>query len=373
MWFLFGLVTLVLAVVAALKLRARSAWRGIGDSVTVDGQSLRYEHGTRVHKNRVHARLWGVTAPPGYDFRLHPEGWLDRLGRSLGVNAERSVGDRDFDEAIFIESDDERLVAALRGAPALRARILDLQRQLMIAGFSNCTWQAAGGRLWLEASGEADPLPELTAGIVATLDALVRALPATNASSRLRGDPFVRRALLLLALNVGFVVLAIATLLRVMPGRTDLLEPWSLFSAMLVPGLVLGGAYLVVAARWLRNSARAHRVLAEILVLGVPAIVVGGYGLAREANITFDTSAPGWRVVEQASTSHRTYRCGRRNRRTCHEYVLRLPSGIDGEGQPRGLDLDRATFDRLPVQGPVAIDVRPGALGFAWVADVRGG
>jgi hypothetical protein len=108
-------------------------------------------------------------------------------------------------------------------------------------------------------------------------------------------------------------------------------------------------------------------------LLGVPAIVVGGHGLAREANITFDTSAPGWRVAEQASTSHRTYRCGRRNRRTCHEYLLHLPSGIDGEGQPRVLDLDRATFDRLPAQGPVAIDVRPGTLGFAWVADVRAG
>lgn len=373
MWFLFGLLTLVLAVVAALKLRARSAWRGIGDSVLVERKPLRYEHGTREHNHRVDGRLWGVAGPPGFDFRLHPEGWLDRLCRILGASAERSVGDPDFDRAVFIESDDERLVAALRAQPELRARMLGIQGRLAQEGSARCTWQSAGGRLWLETRGKAEPLPELTTEIVATLHALAHALRATHVSGTPGGDPFVRRALLLLALNAGFLVLAIATLFRVTQGRTDVLEPWPMFVAVLVPGLAVGGAYLVVAARWLRSSARAHRVLAEILVLGLPSIVVGGYGLAREANIAFETGAPGWCVVGQASTSHRTYRCGRRSRRTCHAYALHLPSGIDGEGTPRILHLDRATFRRLPAQGPVTLDVRPGALGFAWVADVRGG
>ncbi len=340
--------------------------------VAVAGKRLQYQFGTREHKQRVVARLWGVAAPAGYDFRLHTEGWFDRACHRLGVNAERSVGDPEFDRMIFIESDDERLVSALRGAPALRARMLELQRQLSFKGLLKCSWESAGGRLWIEARGGAEASPELTGEIVATLQELARALPTTHASTR-NGDAFVRRALLLLAMNAGFLALAIATLIRVSQGRTDLLDPWAMFWALLPAGLVLATVYIVTGARWLRSSARAHRVLAELLFLGVPAIVVGAYGLAREANIAFDASTPGWRVVDQASTSQRTYRCGRRNRRTCHAYSLHLPAGIDGDGVPRVLRLDRTEFARLPGQGPVDVDVRSGALGFAWVAGVRAG
>jgi hypothetical protein len=205
------------------------------------------------------------------------------------------------------------------------------------------------------------------------LHELSRILTAVDGASTQVDDPFVRRALLLLSLNLGFVALAIATLARMRYGRADLLDPGPMLAAVLMPALLLAAVYLVSAARWLRSSARAHRVLAELIVLGVPAMVCCSFGVVREANMTFDASAPAWRVVELATTEVRTYRCGRGNRRTCRTYLLHLPGDIDTGRTPRTLELDRAEFASLPRRGPVAVDLRPGALGFAWVAAKRPG
>lgn len=57
---------------------------------------------------------------------IRPEGWRDRAGKRLGLNAEVEIGDPDFDERVYLEGDDEEGVRQMLSSAELRGLVLEL-------------------------------------------------------------------------------------------------------------------------------------------------------------------------------------------------------------------------------------------------------
>lgn len=368
MWFAFGLLTLVLTGLAAYALRRRTFWSGKPTPAGTRGVPLELDWMT--HKGqRIGVRM-GLPLPKAFQFRLRDESAFDRACKRVGIAAERWVGDAAFDAQLFIESDDDRVVRALGTNPDLRRRLLDVRGAFEASGYRRIQLIAAGGRVWFEAhKRKADFDPALLNATGDALDALTRAL-APMARSTLGADPFTRRAAVILAVNAALIALAVFGGIRAGQEPTELLSEWGLARLVAPVGLTLGVAWCWGALRWLQNSSRAHRVLAELVVLGIPAAWGSCFALAREFNIAFDTT-PNWERIEfvRAEATYRS--CGKGGRSTCTRYVLHVGSGLPPWGWPDRLIIERAQYERIANAGVVEIDLRRGALRAPFVVDVR--
>ena len=123
MWFLLGFVTLTCFVLVSIVKRHRSSWKGD------EAQSDAGPYQTKLFRNQL-LRLkggWvGIPCPSEYDFRLKPERWHDRLFKSFGIAAEYEVGDAEFDDRLYIVSDDRAFCVRLRLDSELRQKILSV-------------------------------------------------------------------------------------------------------------------------------------------------------------------------------------------------------------------------------------------------------
>lgn len=364
MWFLFGGVALLLTILAGFH--ARMFLRSGGDRSILGGrpawiQALRY-------KREPNGFVLGVECPPGFAFSLHDEGALDRWFRSIGVNAERQVGDVAFDRRLFIESDDDRVPGVLRDAPALRDEIIAWRDHFK--GSSVVAWHARGGRLWIEVRGRDIVLGDLGPSLAATLHVFSDAL-AQRAHQPGR-DRFRWRAALVLATNTAIGVFGGVLALGLWALPDVMLQPGRTFAISLLLSVPATCAFALAAIAWFGSSARAHRVLAEVLTVGLAGFVGLGWWGLREANNTLDASPVEWQLHARASTTVHTYSCGGRRSSTCRAYYLNLPDGL--HGPPPNLtriELTQSQHGALPEFGAVEVGIGRGRFGLRWVAGVR--
>lgn len=363
MWFLFGGVALLLTVVAGLLSRLYGRWRGVPTSI--DGQPAWLE--VREHKRTVRGFLLGIACPPGLRFRLHDESWIDRCFRRLGANAECSVGDPRFDQRIFIDSDDDRVVGALRDSPHLRHQIVDLRDAL---GDAAVSWHAQDGRLWVDVSKSDIDVDAWLRRVAAILRLFSEGLTAH--ASRPGRDRNIWRAALLLATTTALGGGGVVVGLLLYSDIETLVEPSRVRLAALAVGLFAAALLALAAIAWLGTSARTHRVLAEVITVGLFGCVVFANAGLRAANKALDDDVQ-WQRHDDGWTEAHAYSCGRRSfARTCYSYYLHLPGGLaDPQVSLHVVELTSAQYVALPSRGPVEIGVADGALGLRWIAGVR--
>lgn len=182
-------------------------------------------------------------------------------------------------------------------------------------------------------------------------------------------DPFIARAALLLSVSTASAAFGVYGLLRGIAGRTDILEPWTLLGWTIVPSLLLFALFLGAIVFLLGGSSRAHLVLLEVLLVGSWGFVLSGHALAREANLAFDGRPPRLVHVSGIDTEH-VVRRGKRGRRT-HRYYVHVDDWRASGAPTLRLEIDSATYGRLPDGGDATLYVRPGALGFEWIERIE--
>jgi hypothetical protein len=365
MWFALGLITLAGFLIHALITRAGAGWSG----EKVISSERAYEIGTTTSKQSATTRI-GVALPDDYEFALREETGRDRWFKQLGVNAEFSVDDAGFDSRLYIESDDAVLCRVLREQPALRTALTDALRAVKSRRGADARVRAARGRVWFEIAHPAEVRGARYVDVVVPfLHALAAALRAQALRPPLeQRDPFVARAAILLAVSSSSAAFAFVGWFWWRIGREPLVDPWALFVIVFWVGLALHAALVWLALRWLGRSARAHLVLVELVLLGLPGVVASTFWLAREANMALDFSAP--RVVEVSDASIHSVR-SRRSR----TYYLDLGDAPVPElrGQSLRIDLDTANLLRHhSARGPgealrARLTLRSGAFGADWV------
>jgi hypothetical protein len=371
MWFVLGIVALLLSIGASLLARAQSAWIGprhlCRDLET--GIERAYELELLRHRRDYAGYRLGVRSVGGFDFAIRGETRFDRFARRFGVARDQTTGDAGFDARFYIESDDARVGRMLAQDASARDAI-----RALFACSGVHRLRAYGGRLWIETSAAAQrPVEASGCRQAARLHVLAQALTGVAGErDAARHEPFVARAALLLAVSSGLAVCAVMVLLRLNAGPSDVLDRWQMFRGMLWVALPLAAVMWVAAWRFMRASARAHRVLAELASVGLFGWIGCSFGVLHEANIAFDTSVRDWVQVDAVRVTRESHRCplSRRHRR-CYDYFVEGDWPAVARPASGRLEIDRASFRRLDGAKSVRIGMRAGRFGHAWVDGIE--
>jgi len=249
---------------------------------------------------------------------LRPQGLMDNLGLKLGLMTEQQTGDLNFDEAVFLESDDSRVGAWLGRDEALRGRILRLFKERQVKSI-----RTDGIQLLVEMACDEDP-DESVAQEVADLGRVMARLTRARAY---RFDAFFWRVLLIesaLALPAGYALgaLAEASVLGALESG-DLGILWADYYLATIP---LYGLTYLLATTWavlnfkvcrnlLGNSSRGKVVLIEALVVTLLAVPVASLRILADVNEMHRIVDPfvfRCRVVEVTVDRRETYEYPRR-------------------------------------------------------------
>lgn len=110
--------------------------RAMGQNGPWDGRPVRVHHPPFVVTVDVNANLAGYASdvvtrlraafqnPEELRFRIVRQAWKERVAKLVGVH-DVEVGDKEFDEALWIRSSDTEAMRALFAEPALRKALLD--------------------------------------------------------------------------------------------------------------------------------------------------------------------------------------------------------------------------------------------------------
>jgi hypothetical protein len=279
-------------VVVRDQVRVRVSWRG-GSASRLELR-VPYDEVSQ-HAREVEARGYrgGATlvAVRPMDIKLRPEGDAERKGKAAGVDVEFTVGDPEFDDAVYIDTATPPDVLRRVLGEAARAAVVELLR----LGFTSITLDDRSGSVVAEAVTFASLEPGTSPGrrAVDAFARLARAMPritrreGAHPEHPLRG---ANRALGLLAVVV--VIGGGLVYLRVIAGERcpdgDLTFTQAAHCA--APGLVAGlaalpgalGAWLAAIRFSLRfkgrsDSSRSGALFAGLLGTVVFAVLTVGF------------------------------------------------------------------------------------------------
>jgi hypothetical protein len=364
MWFLFGFLTFATFAGYSLYEALYSGWRG--EILTFGSRTCRLRLLTA--KGRVRGAYLGVDAPEGCYLALKPERWTGRFDRWAGLSVECRTHEPGFDARFNIVSNDTRVCALLREDARARAAVQKLFDSADGLPCRVLQLRCGAGRLWIHLQATrgfhrdtALALAKRVAPILATLATRLDE-GARGIGNRL-GDPFVRRAVLLLAISTGLALNGLVHASRLgaieIPFTLDTIELWKL--ALLGGGSAVA-ALVTVAVIAIGYSARAHLVIAELLLVGSFGAVMTTFVELRDLNMEFDT---------RPATAYETVALGKRISRDerAAQYLVTVRDWADPGGE-RTLSVSRDLYDRLRVGAGVAVVQKPGYLGFRWIENV---
>lgn len=355
MWFAFGLVTVVAAGAVTAWRRRASDWEGTRVGT--------YMHRiTRGKSKAIESVRIGVQTRSTLDFECKPEGDLDRYFKHHGLTREYQTGQRAFDDALYVVSDDPRVAAALRTDPGLAADMLalyDAGRPRFAFDRVTCR----DGRLWVDysASGKPERADDLLAACVPPLESLAAALPTGAAGNR--GDRLLLRSVVVLAASSGLAISGALQLLRIY-----LDDAFTVDSGQLLPFTAFFGGLLLLlmcllTLKLLYRTSRFHLVLTEVLLVGAFGAFATAYAELRDFNMEFDPSGA---QELSATVVDKRVRHGRRSRRTYYVTV----TDWNGSGAPVERRVPRNLHDALLPGQVIKVRQHEGRLGARWVEDL---
>lgn len=363
MWFAIGLVTLVVAGASLYLLGRRDYWtapeiaRGVRVGSVID------------RSGSLREVTIGLDFLPGIEFECRREGGGSRLLKRLGVASELQVGDRRFDDDVYLVCDDPRLRSHLRDEPALVAAIHELVTTAP-PGFRGGHLVCRGLSLRVHYCGDFGTKngKELLDWARPLLETIRDALPRQSGVPRPRRDPLLMRAVALLSasgalaawgLVQGMGLIALDEAIVVDRGE------W------LMIGLGGGAAMLAVLVgltlRLLSGTSRLPVVLGPVLLGGTFGCLVGGLGLARDLNALFDTSVTVPMAAAVADLPRDTKPVARLKHEGAGHFVVYVGVALPEGGR---VQISREAYERLAPGMPVVVNMRAGALGIRWVESI---
>lgn len=283
---------------------------------------------------------------------LRAEDALDRGGKALGINRELQLGDAAFDAAVYVESEapDAQVAQVLASAPARAAA------QALVRGPAGEV-QLGEGKVTARLTAEQLAAPAAAPELIASLRALAGAVTVPK-DMPTRAE-LVRRRSVGHIFGVAFawlVTLGLAVVLRPPP-----VLAWGPVFAALGLGALLWLLTCVPLALVLRgapDSLRWFTISAAMFLLTTP---FAGMKLALWANAALDAGA-------EAAGRHAVVVVDRSETRV----LLDVEGLVAGEARTRLAVRENMVVGTLPKEpGSLIITVRPGALGWPWLVDVR--
>lgn len=365
MSFMFQVVTTFMlfgTLFVGLAMRDRFSGK---DSAELEGQ--RYEYEVMRSKRQIVAVSIALTVPDEWRFVLRREYWFDRFFKSLGLAREWQTNDPQFDQAVYIVSEDRLLLETLSGDPELR-RCVEQLLQRRSGSSLNCY----RGKLWLVCAPDKEISYGDSDAVVAGAMALsvhkelfwigkrlisqhADAWTTTQAAGLWRSRVILTLCLVLGAL--GIISSFWQHGLR-MP-RVLIRDEIHQHAAQLT--LVCAAALVALLMALVGRTSRTPALLAAIMLVGVPG-----------AWLTAGAFCEAWDEGDQAVTQN--YRAviagkragygGRNNR-----YYLRIEAWPDLRIPPE-FEVDFSTYNALQSGQCVRLDIHPGTLRDPWISGI---
>ncbi|MDT8991588.1 hypothetical protein RQP54_12025 [Curvibacter sp. APW13] len=380
MWFVFGFVTLISFSVYFGLRRYKANWKGL--PATHHGIAYRYlfqtekqRRGILFDENREYTPSLKVSveAPREFEFVLKRESAFDRACKWLGLANEYQAGDSEFDDLVYVVSNDQHLTSEVISQESMR----DAALALFNMNLHECRAseiRCHGGRVWVmfkvgkkyrEASSE-PLLHEVAERSVLLLHDLVQCMQAGRPESSPRSrDPFAIRAAVVLAGCTGLLANGLTHSLRqgfTQPGfvvDTSLLWTYAAYGGMAV---VI--ALVVLTLWWLGRTARTHLVLIEIVLVGSIGAVLTMYSEVQDLNWEADhspTEMVNAKVIAK-SVSH-SHKGGA-------SYFVHVTDWI-AHGQTRKVRVSSGFYEGVQSGALIEFRQRAGFLGVRWVESYR--
>lgn len=373
MWFGFGLITLLAAFGFSLYTRRIAGWSGKPRTLTPDLGGRSYDYQEVRHKQRLRKVRIGIAGPTGFDFTVRAEGKRDSFFKWIGICAELQVRDREFDKAIYIESDARGLGLLLNENKELRGTLLEVVNFASAHELRGVRIRCAYDRLWVEFNPKQEAsIPAAETRFVPLLYTLRDRLENNRLQLADMRDPFILRAAILLSISTASAVFGLYGIIRAASGRTDILEPWKLLATSAIPGVLLLLCFLIAILYVLGRSSRTHLVLMEAALVGGFGFVLSAFAFARDANVDLDTRAATPRELHGVQAEHRVTN-GRRGRKNHHYYLHAADWRAGHTGEALRLEISEASFHQLRDVQDAVIYIRPGAFGYEWVERIEPG
>lgn len=363
MWFLFGFLTISICVTFEFWRRHVSRWHAEG---VLSGMDYRHTY----LKGEVKTLLLGVHCHSAASFSLKRQSPVDNFFKSIGLVKEFETDDKDFDDLIYLISDNKTLHYALANSVEFRFAVKNIMNYGIASMLEATHIHCRNGRLWVRfraganySDNQIKHVAEVLSKEFATLKKFVEEVSLIS-SPRWR-DPFVIKASILLALSSGLAINGALQMFRASAGYMPFTVDYSLIVHDGIKyGLIILALFIAGAFFWLGKSVRTHIVLIELLTVGAFGIVATTIVELRDINMEMDHSQP--QYFETQIIEKYTYKVGRRSNYSfyiifkdwncdCGNYKLRASSNL---------------YNYLPGSGGVVLTQHQGRLGYPWVSNI---
>ncbi|QEQ96755.1 hypothetical protein [Neptunomonas concharum] len=360
MWFLFGIISLVVYSAYKIYKNLDVAWEG----------EYRFYKNIDYKIAYSNVLLIGIDSKNGYDYRLKREVWFDRLCKYLGLIVEFQVGDRKFDDLVFIMSDNEQLHRQLAEKEKIIPLVLDIYSAVNQYTFYVKEIRHNSGLLWIKFTTysvfDEHDIQALVPKVVPLLNKLsneIESIPDKKDASWT--DPFTYKAAALLGISSALGIFGYYQFERLVAFDSSVLidEATLFYDALLLGSLLLAmliGSVLLL----LRRSSRRHLVLLEALLIGGFGCFATSFFELKDYNADFDTAEP--KIFEVSVFDKRSSS----SRRRATSYYLYTEDWLN-EGTQRSIRVDSSIYVGASSGDKVYVSQKSGALGYRWIESVE--
>ncbi len=289
MWFLFGFITLFVFIVYSGYNKFHAS------RIRLLNTSNGKQYGFQFKKSGLKGKVLkiGIAAPEGYNFSLKKEASIDKFFKKIGISAEYQTGDSEFDNEIYIASDDSHLHKQLTHNKALLSFLkTQFKTQTSDGSVKEITGSPGFLMLQLNVPNHIDGtnIVEIARKYVPILYELSRLLSSTP-SPATKKDPFIFKAIIILGISSALAINGMVQFFRISYDEIPFtIDRWNLFYDSILAGSVITLILAITAIALLKRSARAHLVLIEIFFIGFLGSISTSYAGLRDANMEFDAS-----------------------------------------------------------------------------------
>ncbi len=314
-------------------------------------------------------------APLHLNFTLRREGRFDRWSKAIGLTKEVQFNDDRFDRIFFVDSDSRTFLNALQKYPQWRESLKELTARMAAHGATFSRMDCDGGTLRILADAKVSAsTAELPGAVDRSLAPFLAGLRQLAVDTRPASETGFLEVNRVRRTMFGFLITALVAILTLNIFATaQVIDEWALYRLSGIISCVVYAFFLVWAYWRISRSSVRHRLLIELVLVGLPAVFLATTVAVRTVNVNLDFSRPTV-VIANGARLYSTRGSGRMS--DTQHWLGYVRSSAPLEGYSRALPIPWWKHEQLSnrwrgVASPDAtLFVGNGALGLPWV-DVK--
>ncbi|MBK8185964.1 MAG: hypothetical protein IPK77_01160 [Cellvibrio sp.] len=340
-----------------------------------------YEYSLIARNSRVEEILLGVSVGNQFNFTIKHEVFLDRFFKKLGVSNEIQTGDEEFDNSIYVVSDDKGFHAKLVESTVFRCAIKKLFQSGLLRKSSVEKLECRDGRLWVvlttdDEIAETNLEYEVIDSIVPILRSLAEELGNLKILSRkFYRERFFKKSFVIDCIIAGMIIYPVSQFLTTtypfpyFYNNSDLYIHAAILAIILLVMLVLGVVF------WMKNSSRAHVVILELLLIGAISSFGSSYYILRYANMHLIDEKVN--VIETRLVEYKIKLIERnkfkpwRKKRYYKEYSLAFLDWTCNCSKMITLDVSENIYEKFIQYQKFKVHLHTGYFGYKWVSSIQ--